>query len=407
MFSKTLSPRWFLISLLLFLFLFSSPLLLSYRFLNQYGETFSPAEIGAALEQRRDSYYRSAMHDDLRETALELLRRRQPEIIALGSSLSYDLREEYFKTSFGCGCGVMDSISEGETFVDHLVHVARPRLVIFVLDFWWFTDTLRAKRQKIAPALEKPYFSFSQLSLPFKLLSRGSITFNHFIGITPFPSTRIIQNPPLGLMATIDNIGRRVDGSQFNGLVFTERAWDFYSPARERLADPDKFIMIPGRFGPDLSIREDRLLVLKRTVEKLENCGAHVILIYPPMAPQIVLSMKRSGHHQHFFGLADKIRDLGFEFYDFHDPELLGIQPGEFSDTHHAGNTAYMRLLRAVAEKNPLSPLSQLIDPARLNSLTQAYRGTTVAVLERDHVDVAETDFLGIGISKAHAPHIK
>ncbi|MEQ1748228.1 MAG: hypothetical protein ABL974_02315, partial [Prosthecobacter sp.] len=261
--------------------LICSPLLLSYRFLQKYGETLSPSKIVDEMELHPETYYRSVMHDNLRETALELLRRRQPEIIALGSSLSYAFRQEFFTDSFGCGCGVMDSISEGEAFVDKLIESARPKIVLFVLDFWWFTDPLVIQRPGMTPVTESPRFSFSQLRVPFKQLTSGQITFSQLLGLAPLPAKEIVQNPPLGLMANLDNVGRRLDGSQLNGLVFTSRAREFYAPIRDRLASPEKFIMQPGRFGPDLSIHDDRLAVLDRTTKKLRDHGAHVILIYP------------------------------------------------------------------------------------------------------------------------------
>lgn len=404
--SKVLTPQRFLLVFLGALMLICSPLLLSYRYLHQYGETLSPAKITDEMQRHSETYYRSAMHDNLRETALELLRRRQPEIIALGSSLSYAFRQEYFANSFGCGCGVMDSISEGEDFVDQLIESTRPKIVLFVLDFWWFTDPAVVRRGNMTQVTASPLFSFAQLRVPYKQLTGGQITLSQFLGLAPLPATEIVKNPPLGLMANLDNVGRRLDGSQLNGLVFSPRAWDFYAPVRERLAAPEKFIMQPGRFGPDLSIHSERIAILKRTTQKLRDHGAHVILIYPPMAPQIVTAMEKSAHHGHFFDLARKIEALGLEFYDCHSASALGIEPAEFSDTHHGGNTAYMRILSAILKKNPASPLAKFVNQNKITRWAEDFRGTTVAVFEQDHINVAETDFLGLGTAKDRAAHL-
>lgn len=404
---NTLPPKRFLCVLFGALVFFCSPLLVSYRYLRQYGETLSPSQIVDELQSSPDTYYRSAMHDNLRETALEILRRRQPEVIALGSSLSFDFREEYFTSSFGCGCGVMDSASEGELFVDELIQVIQPKIVLFTLDFWWFSDPVAPQRPGLTPVSDAPLFSFSKLCMPFKQIQNGEITIAEFFGFTPILPTPGIEKRPVGLMATLESVGRRPDGSQFNGKIFTDQAWDFYAPVRKRLASPLEFVMTPGRFGPDLAIHEDRIETIRRAIKKLQAHGAHVILIYPPMAPSMVSAMEKSGHHDHFFKLPQKLEALGTEFYDFHAPDSVGIEPGEFADTHHAGNTAYMRLLTAILKRNPTSPLSQIVDQDKLEQWIQNYRGTTVAVFEHDRIRVAETNFLGLDLAKPHSTQIK
>ena len=124
------------------------------------------------------------------------------------------------------------------------------------------------------------------------------------------------------------------------------------------------------------------------------------------MAPQIVTAMEKSEHHGHFFDLARKIEALGLEFYDCHSASALGIEPAEFSDTHHGGNTAYMRILSAILKKNPASPLAKVVNQNKITRWAEDFRGTTVAVFEQDHINVAETDFLGLGTAKDRAAHL-
>jgi len=395
-----------LLCLLLLLALFCSPLLLSYRFLRQYGETLSPAQVVEQLERNPELFYRSAMHDDLRETALEVLRRRQPEVIALGSSLPLYFREEFFTTPFACAAGVMDSLNDGETFVRRMRDVARPKLVLFVLDFWWFTDAEVRFRGLINAPEQKPRLSFAKLRLPYKLLGRRQITLSQFLGFDTIPAEPAVANPPLGLMARLEGVGRRGDGSELNGLVFTRRAQDFYEPIRRHFAKADEFVMQPGRFGPDLKIRPERVETLRRIIQRLEEHGAKVILIYPPMAPPIAAAMERSGHHAHFLELGRQILKLGPEAYDFHSPSALGIPVSEFADTHHAGNNAYMRLLARILEQRPDSPLSRHVNNAQNAKWIERYEGTTVTVFNKDRIKVAEQDFLNLGRPKDRVPHV-
>lgn len=400
---KTLTPRRFLVWLLLLLLVFCSPLLLSYRFLRQYGETLSPTTIVDRLAANRELYYRSAMHDDLRETALEMLRRRQPEVIALGSSLPLYFREEFFTSPFVCAAGVMDSLSDGEAFVRRMQAVARPKVVLFVLDFWWFTDPEVRFRGTINSPEQSALLSTTKLRLPYKLLGKKQITVRQFLGRDAVSSGDAVTNPALGLMARMDNVGRRGDGSELNGIVFTPRAWEFYAPVRERFAKAGEFVMQPGRFGPDLKILPERMALLQRILKRLEDHGSRVVLVYPPMAPPIATAMEKSGQHGYYFELGKQLTGLGREAYDFHSPDTLGIPLAEFSDTHHAGNAAYMRLLVQIVRQRPDSALSPHVNLEQLVKWTELYRGTTVAIFEKDHITVPETDFLGLGVTKHRA----
>ena len=403
---RVLAPARFLLCLLLLLALFCSPLLLSYRFLRQYGETLSPAQVVERLEHDPQLFYRSAMHDDLRETALEMLRRRQPEIIALGSSLPLYFREEFFTTSFVCAAGVMDSLNDGEIFVRRMHEVARPRLVLFTVDFWWLTDAEVRFRGLINPPDQSPRLSFTKLRFPYKLLGKRQITLQQLFGLELIPPVEVVGNPPLGLMARLDGVGRRRDGSELNGLLFTGRAKDFYEPIRRHFSNADEFVMQPGRFGPDLKILPERVEILRRIIHRLEEHGAKVILIYPPMAPPIAAAMERSGHHAHFLELGRQLLNLGPEAYDFHSPSALGIPVSEFADTHHAGNNAYMRLLARILEQRPGSSLSQHVNTVQIAKWIEKYEGTTVTVFKNDRITVAEQDFLNLGRPKDRAPHV-
>jgi hypothetical protein len=377
-----------------------SPLLISYRYLAHHGETLNARQVVDRLEREPGTIYRSIMHDNLRETALEIVRRRQPEIVALGSSLTLDFRQEFFTRPFACAGGVMDTLADGELFVTQMLKEARPQMVLFVLNFWWFTDAQVPLRGRIGGPEEAPRLSFSQLRVPYKQVRAQLITPSQLLLLQPLPSFEAVRNPPLGLMAHLDHVGRRADGSQLNGLVFSDEAWDFYAPVRERFANIDRYILQPGRFGPDLTIRADRVELLQNILRRLGETGCHVILLNPPMAPPLVEAMRRSGRHQHYFDLAPVVRELGAEFYDFADPVPLGIPMSEFADTHHAGNTAYMRLLLEIVRRNPGSPLAGGINAERLAEWVDRFAGGTVAVLGSDMIQTRETDFLGLGVQK-------
>jgi hypothetical protein len=396
MFSSPLSSRRFLALALVALATFCSPLLLAWLHYWRYEETLSPAKVVDRLEDTRTAIYRSAIHDNLREISLEIIRRRQPEIVVMGSSLAFDFREQYFTVPFVCAGGAMDSLSDGEAFATRLGQIAKPKIVLFVLDFWWFTADQEQHRTPISGPLDSPLFSWSQLRRPYKEMSKGSLSLVEFLGLAPLSTDSQVHNPCMGLMARREGVGRRGDGSQLNGLVFSPRAHEIYAPIRERLSRAESFVLEPGRFGPDLQIRPERIEKLQRILRVLEANSSTVVLVYPPMAPRIVEAFEQSGRHAYYFELGRKISALGREAYDFHSAREIGALPPEFSDTHHAGNVAYMRLLIEILRRNPHSALSGRIETALVTDWVNRFQGKTVAVLQNDRIPADETDFLDL-----------
>src|SRR5690242_7988548 len=84
---------------------------LNFAFLAGSGELTPLTEV-VDRQQQAGAIYGTAVHDSRRELRLEILRHRQPEIVALGSSTSLDMRSEYFLRPFACACQAMDSIDD-------------------------------------------------------------------------------------------------------------------------------------------------------------------------------------------------------------------------------------------------------------------------------------------------------
>ena len=121
------------------------PFLLNYWLFAASGELTTLDEL-VWRQHTSDALYGTALHDVRREHKLAIIEYRKPEIVALGSSRALDFRQEYFHRKFACACQAMKSLDEGKHFVDALVATYVPKLVIFALDFWWFTGPERDNR---------------------------------------------------------------------------------------------------------------------------------------------------------------------------------------------------------------------------------------------------------------------
>ena len=387
--------------------LFAAPLALNYAVIVRSGE-LEPLEQVAAELERDGAIYGSGLHDTRAELPLTLIRRHAPEVMALGSSRPYDFRSEYFTRPFACACGTMDSIEDGESFADLVLQTARPKLVLLAADFWWFT--VREPHRRSPINLETTaQLTRAKLLRPFEWLREGTITPRDYLRLLGGSRDLhgVIRRPKIGVMAIKRGIGVRADGTILHGVRLIPEGLKFYAPIRYPLVEPMKYVMTEprrrgehSRFGPDNVVVPERLAALDRVVAKFRAAGAHVIVFLPPVAPGIARAMAESGRHGFMQDLDRQLRSRGFEYYNFHDPSALGADACEFSDAYHSGNVVFMRMLRAMLQMNPSSPLAAYVDRAMLDDGIRRFAGRTIAGFGADAGLPPELDYLQLGCKR-------
>lgn len=392
--------RRFLAWFALFLVLIGLVPGLNYLLVRQAGELIPLAPL-VRLQRESHAVYGTGLHDNRREHRLEIIRQRQPEVIALGSSTVLDMRQEYFTVPFACACQAMDSIDDGEVFVDAMLRVAKPKLVLFGLDFWWFT-TRRPQFRGPLRADGAVQMTRSKLMRPTDWLRDGTLSFGDYLRLLGGERklSDATAHPKLGVMAIKWSLGIRADGSEMSGIRLTPEAFRFYAKARAEIADADAFVLRnPGtRYGPDNALVPERMAALRRVLERLGAAGAKTVLFLPPVAPPLVKAMAASGRHGYLRELDRQLAALGVEYYNFHDPATLGAADlCEFADHQHSGNTMHMRMLRAMAQRAPASPVAAVIDRQRIAEGIERFAGRTLAAFESELERTAEVDYLGAG----------
>ena len=381
------------------------PFLLNYWLFTASGELTGLDEL-VWRQHVSDALYGTALHDVRREHKLKIIEYRKPEIIALGSSRALDFRQEYFSRKFACACQAMKSLDEGRHFVDALVATHVPRLVIFALDFWWFTspegDNRGPPRAEDAVLLTE-----DKIVEPFFWLAGGTITFSDYFRLL----TRdrhlhgVTRHPKIGVQAIKRSIGIRRDGSHFMGPRFdVTKGRRYYRNSRSAIVEAKTRVLVPGgRYGPDQSVRPERIAMLKQILDVLRAHGSEIILIIPPIVPQIIDAWGATGRHDFMPTLVKEIGKLAagnHEFYSFHDPRHLDSGVCEFADTRHGGNTLYMRILREVLQRNPGSRIADYVDASWLDENIERFKGKTVATFDAERYLAHEFDFLDLGCPK-------
>ena len=391
--------RRFLAWFALFLGLLGLVPALNYALVWQAGELLPLGPL-VRLQHETRAIYGTGLHDNRREHRIEIVRQRQPEVIALGSSTALDMRQEYFTRPFACACQAMDSIDDGEVFVEAMLRAARPKVVLFALDFWWFTT----RRPQIREPLRTDgavQMTRRKLQRPTDWLREGTLSFEDYLRL--LAGARDLggatRHPKVGVMAIKRDLGIRADGSEMSGIRLTPAAFDFYAKARAEIGEAPAFVLRnPGtRFGPDNALVPERLAALRRVLDRLEAAGAKTVLLLPPVAPPLVRAMAASARHGYLRQLDRQLVALGVEYYNFQDPATLGAADlCEFADYNHSGNTMHMRMLQAVLQRNPASALAPYVDRARIAAGIRRFAGRTVASFD-DEALAGEVDYLGAG----------
>jgi len=366
-------------------------------------------------QQARGALYGTAIHDNRRELRLEIIRRRQPELVALGSSVALDMRQEYFNAGFACACQATDSIDDAETFVDAMLAVVRPKLVLFFVDYWWFASKRPQIREplKLDPEAE---ITRRKLFAPTNWLREKRLSPAEYFALLGGERDlhRATLHPKIGMMAIKRGLGIRADGSELSGLRLDSGAPAYYAEARELIRAADRFARNGGewdgagtRIAADSRVQPERLQALDRVLGKLRGAGVQVTLFLAPVAPPLAAAMNRDRRHRYLDELDHALAMRGDAYYNFHDSRRAGSTDlCEFSDTVHSGNVMFMRMLRAILVREPRSPLARYVNRARIEDAIARFAGRTIAPLETGLYVAPEVDFLEAGCRRKPADSV-
>lgn len=112
--------------------------------------------------------------------------------------------------------------------------------------------------------------------------------------------------------------------------------------------------------------------------------------------------MRKSLRHLYLEEISNYLKFSGLEFYDFHNPNSIGTSICEFSDPHHAGNTAYMRILRQILIDNPSSKLADHVSLENLEDLITENKGRKITLSDKQRHVMSERDFLEFECNKSY-----
>ncbi|MBL0059165.1 MAG: hypothetical protein IPP35_08680 [Elusimicrobia bacterium] len=307
-----------------------------------------------------------AYSDPKERYKLNKLIKKNPVIIALGSSRVMQFREIFFKPSFYNAGGCAGRIKNFSQFMAHLPNEMKCTTMIVGLDqnFFnpnWddfgpdhFLDLLEKERSR-GPLLVSSFQKFW-----FDFMTKG-------ISLSKIANNR--WSEAIGLNAIVQSNGFQDDGGYQRG-----------PPANNLIREIPNFAAEPGsdailkegsRLAAFKGINVNAINELDRFLAACKMRNIHVIAFFPPFPEDVydkLLELKPdfTGFFQLPKLVSPHLKTFGFEFYDFTNPRTLGAQNMEFCDSIHGSDTVYLRIVIGMALRG--SSINQSID---LNSLAK------------------------------------
>jgi hypothetical protein len=330
---------------------------------------------GSAIEDRDTYRYKLALYEAA-----------QADVVAVGSSRTMQLRQQFFTAPFVTLGGGVHSLEDARRALRDLRTGRRPKMVLLALDFWWFN---RAATPAEAPArdrrLPKTDVIPPAVFLPARWLLEGKLSLRAYAATlrgrppaSPFPL--------YGAAALARRRGYARDGSlyDFDQPLPPCGSGPVEFPSIARLARHGRTIYLPATV-PD----PEAIQLLDEMLAAAEQDGLRVITFFPPVTASVAREIEALGERYAYIGVArDAIRAMSGTHYDFHDPVSLGLHDCQFLDEVHASDLGYAALIRRIAadRTSGLAPFAAL---GYLDCALNAYAGQAALPVDPEAVQGA------------------
>ena len=294
-----------------------------------------PVRVVAWLQTRGKPFvFLPQLSDHTFRFKLEVILRRRPETLALGSSRANQWRSAMFRpTDFYNAANAIFAVRDFHRMLEEFGDFT-PRVIIFSLDYFTFV-----------PAFEWVYRFQSKSDL-------GGWGSPEQIRIVQGVYAELVRNPgvpwashngvpSLGLAAIRTGVGYRLDGSYHYGPRDPVHGESTVAAIEAGKQWP----IVPATRLDDALLRD-----FERFTDLARRKGIALVGITMPFVPEVRAAMERSPLYQawrQFESPETKewIRKQGVIYFDFSKLESFGGRPSEFVDPFHPSEPAYIRML--------------------------------------------------------------
>ncbi len=311
----------------------------------------------------------------------EIYRSIKPDIIALGSSRVLEMNQRQFSKPFVNLGRVLTDIKRGQSAVEQLLAIHKPKFMLIGLDQYWFNpnwDEAGVAKVKLTP---------SDPNDPRAILRLISLLVNQSMW---HDGWKALWNGPechLGLSAKRYLAGYAADGYRYYGELLTA----------EKQSEDVNFGMTLGRirnanrrFEKSQVISPQQFAFLLTMHERLQQAGVNHVFYFPTFAPTVTAAMEKDGGFGYIADLETAIRKAGLPFVATPDPDLADC---DFIDGFHAGDAAQARQLKIIAAGDSrLAPFLQQDEIGRMSK-----PGMLPTQYLKDDLGLKPKDYLELG----------
>jgi hypothetical protein len=377
------------------------PCLVNFVFLFRSDE-ISPYSTIIEEQLARKGVYGSAYNGNDLKYKVELVRQVKPEIVVIGSSRAMNVRDLAFTRPFvNCG-GVSSNLLESETFVKEMLKVHVPKVALYFIDYWWFNP--RSEQISNRYKIDETARSFAKLFPPLEWIQSNKLPWRLYQDVILHGryENEFTSFENYGLFAIRYSSGFRTDGSYFNSrsVQQSEGVVRYYW---NEIKQTEKGQNERVNLGLGDFVKEEYVEWYLRTLDRLKEKGVKVIVVLSPVAPLHLKTIRSHAKEPYVTPLVRRLEKDVSPLYDFTDFESSGAGDCEYLDAYHIGDTASLRLLRAILQRDPNSPLKPYIDKEKLDGYISRFAGRVIILDQPEKYKMREYDFLGLGCRKGDA----
>lgn len=369
----------------------SFPILFNFIFLKNIGEYLKEDEIFEKQNYKDtgEVVYGSGIFNYITSLKLYSFKKKEPEIIALGSSRVLPFRESFFSKKFYNMGYTVSSINDLRNIVfNNELHKAK--VILLGIDFWWFKKKNSLEKYFPDNGRQQNNIMPSHLILPWKWVFNGKVTLPQYVKYI------FRRSENIGVRGEILNAGFVSDGSIYYTDIISGKGDSFkdikFAATIENIRNSS------NRFGHDENISNFYFNEFLKVLAFLSEKGANIILFLPPL-PTIVNEEMQRFDYSYIEKFKKACLKNNISIYDFTNPKIMvDANDCEFIDGFHGGDVLYAKILLRLLKQEPL--LSDYINRSYLEDVVFRYNG--LAMIPNKNICInREIDFLQLGCSKS------
>jgi len=335
----------------------------------------APRAADASIKDSRALYMRRYLSQQFTLYKAEMIRRRSPDVVILGSSRVWQFRSFMFHPvedrAYNAG-GLTQSVRDLETYVDWTMRgkIPKPRVVILGVDPWW------VKRAEGDTAVDRN-----------REWDEGYRPVAHFDGIRAMilggriPWSLVFHRPragagnfhPLGLAAVQDGVGFRNDGSCFCGEAILEE-FKATRAFRDRLGVAGHIRAMTSQFTPTPGIDWSRVDRLAASLRRLRAAGVEVYVLLPTFSEEAATAFRNSSGlgtwwQEYVDAFPARMAQAGFPCLEALTPSTYGLDDTSMIDGYHPGELLVSYIVEDLVRRAPSGSLLRSLDVDHLRAL--------------------------------------